>query len=129
MTPDLNRTTSASEPLRTYEHGQPWVVYTYPYDDAECDKRGLLAHVVMECSVCGVTEDWTLRRGETPPELVIGRTPARNSFLLKHLHFDRGAPMSWAKPLLNPAAHEGGIDPEALAMRLEADLNDFDGGA
>ena len=39
-----------------------------------------------------------------------------------HLHRDQPHPMAWAKPLLNPAAHPGGIDLDLLAMRLEADL-------
>lgn len=32
--------------------------------------------------------------------------------------------MAWARPLLNPAAHNvvGGIDLDLLAMRLQADL-------
>lgn len=109
---------------RTYEANQPWVTYTYPYTDAECDRRGLLAHVVMECIVCGVTEDWTVRADEKPKPQVGGYAPERRAFLAAHSHPDRGAPMSWAKPLANPAAHPGGIDPDALAMRLEADLND-----
>lgn len=34
-----------------------------------------------------------------------------------------GHPMSWAKPLRNPAAHPSGrLDLDLLAMRLEADL-------
>lgn len=46
----------------------------------------------------------------------------RIKFLLAHLHRDQPHPMAWAKPLLNPAAHPGGIDLDLLAMRLEADL-------
>jgi hypothetical protein len=32
--------------------------------------------------------------------------------------------MSWAKPLLNPQAHEGGLNLDLLAARLEADINE-----
>jgi hypothetical protein len=31
-------------------------------------------------------------------------------------------PMAWARPLLNPAAHVGGLDLDLLAMRLQADI-------
>lgn len=108
---------------QTYEIEQPWVIYTYPYTDAECDRRGLFAHVVMECIVCGVAEDWTVKAGEKPKPQVNGYAAERVDFLLAHRHPDRGAPMSWAKPLANLAAHPSGMDVDALAMRLEADIN------
>lgn len=114
----------SATPYETYEVEQPWVIYTYPYTDAECDRRGLLAHVVMECIVCGDTEDWTVKAGEEPKPQVNGYAAERVDFLLTHRHPDRGSPMSWARPLRNVAAHPGGMDVDALAMRLEADINE-----
>lgn len=87
----------------------------------------LLGHVAveMECAVCGHREVMAARIRRFGHPNPTGREhPIRTQFKLDHLHRDRGSPMSWAKPLLNPAAHKGGIDLDALAMRLEADLRE-----
>jgi hypothetical protein len=116
----------------TYETTQPWVVYHYGLTH---DRWWPLwtstriigrARIVMECAVCGQCEIANLKipRFGRVPEPATGRHPARERFLGAHAHPDRGAPMSWVKPLLNPGAHPGGIDLDALTMRLSADLND-----
>ncbi len=80
----------------------------------------------MECMVCGHKEVAILPipRFGPVPEPSSGRHPARERFLAEHAHPDRGSPMSWARPLRNMAAHPGGLNLDALAMRLEADIND-----
>ena len=114
----------------TYETTQPWVVYHYGlthdlwwpfWNSSRILGR---ARIGMECAVCGADEAVTLRIpriGEVPVP-ASGRHPAREAFLGKHSHPDRGHPMSWAKPLLNPEA-TGGIDLDLLGMRLQADVN------
>jgi hypothetical protein len=114
----------------TFETSQPWVIYTYGLTHDRwwplwTSTRVLgRARIRMECAVCGRCEIASLRipRWGKVPEPVSGRHPARERFLESHAHPDRGAPMSWARPLLNPDAHCGGIDLDALAMRLDADL-------
>lgn len=119
----------------TFEVGQPWVVYHYglthdgwwPFWNST---RFLgVAKVICECAVCG---DHTVitakipRVGPVPtPATKSGRHPLRERYLAEHAHPDRGAPFSWAKPMLNPAAHEGGLDLDQFTMRLEADLLEF----
>lgn len=119
----------------TYETTQPWVLYHYgrTHDGwwPLWNSTRILgyARIGMECAVCGVHEVIRLRipRFGAVPEPAGGRHPARARFLAEHAHLDRGAPMSWAKPLLNPAAHPGGLDLGALAMRLEADMQQSPG--
>lgn len=116
----------------TYETTQPWVLYRYglthdgwwPFWNST---RVLgRAKIGMECMVCGARETANLRmpRFGPVPEPEGGRHPARVAFLKAHQHPDRGHPMSWAKPLANLAAHEGGASLDMLAMRIEADLNE-----
>lgn len=115
-----------------YETGQPWCVWHYglthdrwwPFWNST---RFLgRARIGQECAVCGAYAVAVIRlpRFGKVPEPPSGRHPERERFLAAHAHPDRGAPMSWAKPMLNPAAHAGGLDLDALAMRLEADLNE-----
>lgn len=116
----------------TYETTQPWVIYHYgrthdrwwpPWNSTRVLGR---ARIVCECAVCGGREVVSFRIPRFGPVPVpeSGRHPERERFLAEHVHPDRGAPMSWAKPLLNLAAHRGGMNLDALAMRLEADLNE-----
>jgi hypothetical protein len=114
----------------TYETTQPWICYTYGLTHDRWwplwNSTRVLgrARIIMECAVCGHREIASLpipRFGQVHKPAT-GRHPQRERFLAEHAHPDRGAPMSWAKPMLNPAAHPGGIDLDALAMRLEADL-------
>lgn len=114
--------------MTTFETSQPWVVYTYglthdlwwpPHNSTRWTGR---SRIRMTCAVCGVTEIARLRiprLGKIPDN---GRHPVRVRFLREHRHPDRGAPMSWKMPMLNPEAHPGGFDLDALAMRIEADL-------
>ena len=123
--------------MSMFETSQPWVAYHYglthdmwwPFWSST---RVLgVAKIRMECAVCGRSEIARMKipRFGAVKEPASGRHPLRERFLAEHAHPDRGAPMSWAKPLLNAAAHPGGISLDALAMRLEADLNDRHGDA
>ena len=118
--------------METAEADQPWVIYVYgrthdkwwPFWNST---RVLgIARIGLECMVCGTREVVTLRmpRFGAVPEPEGGRHEERLRFLAAHAHPDRGAPMSWAQPLRNLNAHQGGLNLDALAMRLEADLNE-----
>jgi len=117
---------------RTYEMSQPWVVFEWgrTHDGwwpIWTSTRVLgRARIGMECAVCGAHEVVSLRipRFGPVPEPPAGRHHERQRFLDEHAHPDRGAPMSWARPLLNISAHPLGLDLDALAMRLEADINE-----
>lgn len=119
-----------AETHSTYETTQPWVAYHYGLTVDTWwplwRSTRVLGHckIGMECAVCGAYEVAKLKipRLGVVPKPASGRHPVRERFLAEHVHLDRGAPMSWAKPLLNPAVHPGGIDLDALAFRLEADL-------
>lgn len=86
--------------------------------------------IELECAVCGERHLVAVRMprfGEVNPE---GREhPERLRFKRDHLHTDRPHPMAWKRPLLNPAAHLGGINLELLGMRLEADLREANDAA
>lgn len=114
--------------MSKYEENQPWVVYHYGlthdkwwpfWNSTRILGRG---RIVMQCAVCGAEEIVSLKMPRFGPVPDQGKHPARVRFLLEHAHPDRGAPMSWVRPLLNPAAMPDGIDLSALAMRLEADM-------
>lgn len=124
----------------TFETTQPWVVYVYgrTHDGwwpLWSSTRVLgRARIGLECCVCGRKEVASLRipRFGQVPEPESGRHPARERFLREHAHPDRGAPMSWKRPLRNPAVFPGGLPLDQLAMRLEAGANehlDETGGA
>lgn len=116
----------------TYETSQPWVVWTIgrTHDvwwPIWTSTRVLgRARVDATCMVCGRHEVLTMRipRFGPVPEPPGGRHAVRQRFLYDHAHPDRGAPMSWALPLLNLAAHPGGLSLDGLAMRLEADIRE-----
>lgn len=116
----------------TYETSQPWVLYHYGLTHdrwwpAWSSTRVLgRARIRVECIVCGERRVVTARipRFGAVPAPPGGRHPERERFLHDHAHPDRGAPMSWARPMANPAAHPGGLDLDALGMRLEADMNE-----
>jgi hypothetical protein len=106
----------------TYETEQPWVIYHYLTTDRRTRITGW-SIIECECAVCGERRKVKLRIPRIGPVADRGRHPERVRFLLDHLHrADERHPMAWAKPLLNPAAHPGGIDLDLLAMRLEAEL-------
>jgi len=116
--------------MNTFEVDQPWVVYHYgrthdrwwPFWNST---RFLgRACIVAECAVCGDRTPLWFRIPRFGPIADRGHHPKRSAYLAAHAHPDRGAPMSWKLPLLNPAAHRGGVDLGALAMRLEADMNE-----
>jgi hypothetical protein len=118
--------------LSTYETTQPWVLYHYGRTHDKwwpfwTSTRVLgRAEIGMQCMVCGEHEVAKIRmpRFGSVPSPDAGRHPLRQAFLVEHAHPDRGAPMSWVIPLANLAAHPGGLNLDALAMRLEADLNE-----
>lgn len=118
--------------MDTYEQDQPWVLYHYGLThDLWWPIKGStrwwgVSKIACECMVCG---DRTTLRMKIPrwgpvPSWPSGKHPEREKYLALHEHPNRGAPMSWARPLANPAAHPGGVDLDALSMRLEADLNE-----
>jgi hypothetical protein len=76
-------------------------------------------------AVCGVREVAAIRIPRvgkvTPP--ASGKDPQREDFLRRHAHPERGHPMSWQLPLLNPAVMDG-LDLDLLVMRLRADLRE-----
>lgn len=113
----------------TYESAQPWVVYHF---GATQDKwwpfwnsTRVLGYAVIgvECAVCGVEKSLRIKVPRFGAVEDKGHHPERIAFLTQHEHADRGNPMSWAKPLLNPFAN-GGINLDLFAMRLESDLNE-----
>jgi hypothetical protein len=113
-----------------YDTDQPWICWHFGLTSDTLwppwRSTRLLGHmkVVMECAVCGDRQLLTIpmpRFGEVKVPAG-GKHPERLRYMLDHLHRDRPSPMAWAKPLLNLAAHRKGIDLNALAMRLEADL-------
>lgn len=106
-----------------YDTDQPWICWWYLSSDRETRFTGR-SRVLMECCVCGERETLRIKIPRFGPVPVPkgGKHIERLRFMLAHLHPDRGHPFSWAKPLRNTAAHQGGIDVGLLAMRLEADL-------
>lgn len=105
-----------------YDTDAPWVCWQFLSTDARTRVTGRMV-VLMDCCVCGESRKLRLRIPRTGAIPERGKHPARARFILDHLHPDRGNPMSWAKPLRNPAAFANGIDLDLLAMRLEADLS------
>jgi hypothetical protein len=112
----------------TFETDAPWITYRWLSDDRETRFTGRMRMRAI-CCICGgqrMLRPRIPRFGPVPvPEG--GRHPVRLAFIEEHAHPDRGAPMSWALPLRNPAAFSGGIPLDALAMRLEADINEVAG--
>lgn len=114
--------------MSTYETDQPWVLYHYgrthdrwwPFWNST---RVLgRACIVCQCMVCGdTTPIWIRIPRFVDPNPIGAHHRKRVAYLAEHAHPDKGAPMSWAMPLANPAI--GGFHLDALAMRLEADLN------
>lgn len=107
--------------LTTYETEQPWVVYDYLTTDRRMRITGR-SRIRCTCAICGQHEVLSLRIPRFAAIAEQGKHPQRIRFLLAHIHADRPHPLSWSMPLLNPAAHPGGIDLDLLAMRLQADL-------
>jgi hypothetical protein len=118
--------------MTRYETTQPWVTYTYGLTHDRWwplwNSTRVLGRcrIACTCMVCGDRTVLSLRipRFGEIPEPANGRHPAREKYLADHRHPDRGHPMSWALPMLNPAAHPGGLNIDLLAARLEADLNE-----
>lgn len=112
------------ERLQTYDTEQPWIVYRYLTSDRRTRITGR-SRIRCTCAICGQSRVLRLRipRIGPIPEPAGGQHPERVRFKREHLHPDRPHPMAWALPLLNPAAHQGGIDLDLLAMRLDADLS------
>jgi len=116
--------------MDTFEVDQPWIVFHYGRTHDEWwplwNSTRVLGRccVVAMCAVCGDRTPIWIPMPRFGPIVDRGPHPARTGYLLAHAHPDRGAPMSWKLPMLNPAAHPGGIDIDLFAMRLEADLDE-----
>lgn len=123
----LRSWSSESTRRETYETDAPWVTWTWLSTDRETRVTGRM-RMLLTCCVCGTREVIRVRipRWGPVPTPAGGVHPARVEAKERHAHPDRGAPMSWALPLRNPFGN-GGLDLDAFAMRLEADLTD--GGA
>lgn len=113
---------------QTYETTAPWVTWLWLSSDRETRITGR-SLLQLTCAVCGKRETVRIRipRVGPVPEPIDGIHPARKAAIARHAHPERGHPMSWAKPLLNPAAHTGGVELDLLAMRLDADVNATEG--
>jgi hypothetical protein len=112
------------------ERSEPWIVYTYgrTHDrwwplsrSTRILGRGAIG---MTCAVCGERKTAVIRIKRFGPLPDAPYHSERVRFLLKHLHADRPHPAAWAQPMLNLGAHNGGVDLDLLAMRLEADLRE-----
>lgn len=123
--------------MSTCEQDQPWVLYHYGRTHDHWwpfwNSTRVLGRCCIdaECMVCGDrTALWMqIPRFGPVPEPEGGRHPLRVAYLAEHAHPDRGAPMSWARPLANMHALGGRLDLDALAMRIEADLNERAGSS
>jgi hypothetical protein len=120
---DVFRRTTDSEGASRYDTDYPWITWRFLDTDARTRITGL-SRIACTCAVCGRTERIALRipRFGPIPAPPGGKHLERLRFIARHFHADRPHPMAWAKPLLNVSAHEGGLDLDLLAMRLEADL-------
>lgn len=110
-----------TERVETYEVGQPWVIYRYGlthdgwwplWNSTRILGR---ARISVECAVCGNRRVLSIRMprfGPVPPnpDDPQGRHPLRVAYLAEHAHPDRQHPMTWARPLANPAALRGKTD-------------------
>jgi hypothetical protein len=115
---------STDEQRQTYETDAPWITWDWLSTDRETRITGRM-RMRMTCCVCGKREIVRPRIPRwgpvpTPPG---GVHPERIKAKERHAHPDRGHPMSWALPLRNPFG-TGGLDPDLMAMRLEADLRE-----
>lgn len=107
-----------------YDTEEPWICWWFLSTDRETRITGRM-RVLVECAVCGQREKLRLRIPRFGPVNPSGREhPARTRFKLAHLHPDKPHAFAWARPLLNLAAHKGGVDLDLLKMRLEADLRE-----
>lgn len=117
----------------TFEVDAPWIVYHYglshdlwwpPWNSTRWTGR---MRIIVECAVCGDKTTLKLPIARWGPvkehDTYKGYHPERLRYIHEHLHPGKGNAMSWAKPLLNIAAHNKGLDLDLLAARLEADLN------
>lgn len=113
--------------FQTAETTQPWVIYTYPRSDAEADRLGK-ALIVIECAVCGEVEhcEFPLPTAEECAKIEPGyKHPLRVAFLAKHTHRPLPHALTWAKPLLNVAAHNETLDVlEAVARNAAEGLSE-----
>lgn len=114
-----------ADKFETADTEQPWIVYLFLTSDRRTRLTGR-SRIRLTCAVCGTRHTLSLRipRFGPIPEPKAGQHLERLRFKREHLHPDRPHPMSWSLPLLNPAAHKGGIDLDLLALRLDADIQE-----
>jgi hypothetical protein len=114
----------------TYVKTQPWIVMNFPEDDNRADANSL---VIFQCAICGdrTEQRFSLPGADDPiwqnldSEKGIPEAYAlRVAYQTEHLHADKsGDVWSWSMPLLNPAAHPGGVNTVKLAERLKKELD------
>lgn len=107
------------ERRETYETDAPWVTWTWLSTDRETRFTGRMRMLLTRETI-----RVRIPRFGRVPEPEGGIHPARHEAKERHAHPDRGHPMSWALPLRNIAAHEGGMNLDLLGLRLEADVNE-----
>lgn len=119
-----------------YDTDMPWIIYTYGrihdrwWPFWRSSRILGRAAIGVECAVCGRRRVVVAKMPRFGPVNPSGTEhPERVRFKLDHLHREKPHPMAWARPLLNSAAHPGGINLDMLAMRLEADLREALGDA
>ena len=121
--------------METFEVSQPWVIYRYgrTHDGwwpLWSSTRVLgRARIDVECSICGDRTVLSIRMPRFGPVPVHpgdpqGRHPARVAYLDAHVHKDRQHPLTWERPLANPAALQGKTDLlEVIQRRVINPLN------
>jgi hypothetical protein len=112
------------------ESTMPWLIWTYGLTHDKWwpfwNSTRVLGYcrIQMSCCICGKREVAKLRLphfGDIPDR---GHHPERLRFMSEHVHPERPPVMTWVLPLKNMNAVQmfGGLDLDALAMRLQADI-------
>ncbi len=103
--------TESGKPMQTYDQDQPWLVYTFRNPDGEIPAEGGPSPVECECAICGVVEKVVIEVPAIGAPYPRGNHPEHDRFRSEHVHkLQQTAPETWAKPLLNPDAHDDTSD-------------------
>lgn len=115
---------------KTYLTDQPWIVIEYPLTDREADILVGEDFVLLHCAICGDRTRWdfTLPSKGDPVWDRIGETghpegrKRTDAYRIDHLHevLQKENPLiSWARPLLNPAALKAWGSLDDLKRKIE----------